>query len=132
VPILEERTVTAVRWLKASFIAGAVADAIVGVLILIPSRMGEAEFRYPMGLAASLMFGWTLLLLWGYAKPVERKSVLLITIFPVITGLMASAMYQLVSGAFSLGRVLPMIALGAGLIALMGFSYFRARAISSE
>ena len=116
-----------VRWLKASFIAGAVADAIVGVLILIPARMGEAEFRYPMGLAASLMFGWTLLLLWGYQKPVERKGVLLITIFPVITGLMASAAYQVATGAFTLDRVLPTMVLGAVLIGLMGFSCFKAR-----
>ncbi len=47
---------------------GAVADAIVGILSLIPSRMGEAEFSYAMGLAASLMFGWTFLLIWGYQK----------------------------------------------------------------
>ena len=123
---------TAVRWLKLSFMTGAVADAIVGVLILIPSRMGEAEFRYPMGLAASLMFGWTVLLLWGYAKPVERKSLLLITIFPVITGLMASAVYQVAIGAFTLGRVLPTVALGIGLIGLLGFSYFKARALSRK
>jgi len=120
----------AIRWLKASFITGAVADAIVGILILIPSRMGEAEFRYPMGLAASLMFGWTLLLLWGYQKPVERKGVLLLTICPVITGLMATAAYQVATGAFTVGRVLPTMVLGAGLIGLMGFSYFKARAVS--
>jgi hypothetical protein len=107
---------------------GAVVDAIVGVLILIPSRMGEAEFRYPMGLAASLMFGWTVLLLWGYAKPFERKGLLLITIFPVITGLMASAVYQVAIGAFTLGRVLPTVAVGIVLIGLLGFSYFKARA----
>jgi len=123
---------TPVGWLRASFITGTVVDAIVGVLILIPSRMGEAEFRYPMGLAASLMFGWTGLLLWGYQKPVERKGLLLITIFPVITGLMASAAYQLVSGAFTVGRVLPTLVLGAGLIGLLGFSYFKARTVTRE
>ena len=121
-----------VRWLKASFIAGAVADAVVGVLMLIPSRMGEVEYRYPMGLAASLMFGWTLLLLWGYRKPVERKGLLLLTIFPVITGLMSSGAYQVARGAFDLVRVLPTMILGAALIALMGFSYFNARGSETE
>ena len=116
----------AVRWLRVSFIAGAIADAVVGVLILIPSRMGETEFRYPMGLAASLMFGWTFLLLWGCQKPVERKGILLLTIFPVITGLMASGAYQVATGAFTLTRVLPMMILGTGLIALMAFSYLNA------
>ena len=120
------------RWLRASFVAGAIADAVVGVLILIPSRMGEVEFRYPMGLAASLMFGWSLLLVWGYQKPMERKGVLVLTICPVITGLMASGAYQVASGAFDLTRVLPTMVLGAGLIGLMGFSYFNARAHSRE
>ena len=130
--IPEEKMGTAVGWLKASFITGAVVDAIVGILILIPSRMGEAEFRYPMGLAASLMFGWTVLLLWGCQKPVERKGVLLITIFPVIAGLMASAVYQLATGAFTLGRVLPTVILGVALIGLLGFSYFRAATLTQE
>lgn len=35
--IAEERMGTTVGWLRASFITGAVVDAIVGVLILIPS-----------------------------------------------------------------------------------------------
>lgn len=116
-----------IRWLKASFVAGAVADGLVGILILIPSRMGETEFRYPMGLAASLMFGWTLLLIWGYRKPVERKGLLVITIFPVIVGVLASNGLQVVSGAFPLARVLPAIVLGVALIVLMGFSYINAR-----
>ena len=115
------------RWLKASFLAGAIADGLIGILILIPSRMGETEYRYPMGLAASLMFGWTLLLLWGYRKPAERKGLLVITIFPVIVGLLATSGYQVVSGAFSLARALPTTILGAVLILLMGFSYINAR-----
>lgn len=118
----------AVRWLKISFLTGIVVDGIVGVLMLMPSRMGETEFRYPMGLGASLMFGWTLLLAWGYRKPVERKGLLLITIFPVITGIVASMIWQYASGAFPLMRVLPGVVLGIGLIGLLGYSYLRARA----
>ena len=41
---------SAVRWLKASYITGAVADGLIGILMLLPGRIGEAEFRYPMGL----------------------------------------------------------------------------------
>jgi len=37
-----------ILWLKISYIAGAVADGLVGILLLIPDRMGEAEFRYPI------------------------------------------------------------------------------------
>lgn len=124
--------ITQVRWLKGSFIAGAVADGIFGVLMLIPSRMGETEFSYPMGLAASLMFGWTFLLIWGYQKPVERKGVLLITIFPVITGLLASGAYQVATGAFPFARGLRGMILAVVLIGLMGFSYFNARTLNDQ
>lgn len=120
---------TAIRWLRISFLAGAAADAVLGVMILIPARMGEADYRYPMGLAASLMFGWACLMLWGYLKPLERRFLLILTIFPVITGLTASSAYQYVSGAFSLARALPNVILGVGLIVLFGLSYHKARSL---
>ena len=112
-----------VRWLRASYIAGAIADGLVGVLMLMPSRMGEAEFRYPMGLGAALMFGWSGLLLWANRKPVDRKGVLLLTIFPVITGLVATGVWAAVTGLLPVTRVLPSSILGISLIALLGHSY---------
>ncbi|MFC2157858.1 hypothetical protein ACFLT9_08480, partial [Acidobacteriota bacterium] len=89
---------TSIRWLRISFITGAVADGLVGILMLVPSWMGEIEFRSSMGLGAALMFGWTALLLWGYIKPMERKGVLLLTIFPVITGIFATGVWAAISG----------------------------------
>ena len=112
--------------LKVSFIAGAIADAVFGVMILIPSRMSETEFRYPMALAASLMFGWTMLLIWGYQRPLERKGVLLLTIFPVITGLLAAETFRLVSAAIPPSRFAWIAGTEVGLIVLMGVSYLRA------
>jgi hypothetical protein len=117
---------SAVRWLKASYLAGAVADGLVGILMLLPSRMGEAEFRYAMGLGASLMFGWTALLLWGYRRPLERKGVLLITIFPVIIGLVATGLWAAATGFFTVQRIAPTTILGISLIVLLGFSYTKA------
>jgi len=118
--------------LKASFLAGAVADAGIGVLMLIPSRMGQTEITYPMGLGASLMFGWSLLLIWAYRKPVERKGILIITIFPVITGLMASGLYAVAAGIFPIARIVPTSILGVGLIALMAYSYLGARGLDAD
>ena len=116
-----------ILWLKISYIAGAVADGLVGILLLIPDRMGEAEFRYPMGVAASLMFGWTFLLVWANRKPVERKGVLLLTIFPVITGLLIAGVAAVASGIFPFSKIIPSSLLEIGLIALFGYSYVKAR-----
>ncbi|MFW9897915.1 MAG: hypothetical protein ACFFDO_01470 [Candidatus Thorarchaeota archaeon] len=44
--------------------------------------------RYVAVLGTGLMLGWTILLLWGERKPIERKDLLLLTVFPVITSFM--------------------------------------------
>ena len=111
-----------VTWLRASYWAGAVADVLIGVLTLIPSRMGETAFTYPMGLAATVMFCWSGLLLWADRKPVERRGVLLPTMAAVL-GLMASGVYAVAAGIFPLQRIVPTTLLGILLIALFGFSY---------
>jgi hypothetical protein len=95
---------TPVTWLRTSYWVGAVADAVIGIVMLIPGRMGETEFEYPMGLAAALMFGWTVLLIWADRKPMERKAILLITVFPVITGLLLSGIYAVATGLLPAGR----------------------------
>jgi hypothetical protein len=118
-----------IAFLRASYWLGAVADAIVGVRMLMPQMMGEAQFRYAMGTSAALMFGWTVLLIWADRKPVERKGVLLITICPVLAGLMLATVRPLLDGVFPVSRMIPIWVVGAGIIALMGFSYYQARDI---
>ena len=115
-----------VTWLRTSYWVGAVADAAAGIAILIPSRMGEAELRYPMGLAASLMFGWTALLVWADRKPVERKGILLLTVFPVIAGLLASGIYAAAVGMLATSEVVRRSVVLVAISALMLYSYVRA------
>jgi len=115
-----------IAWLRASYWAGAVADFGIGVLTLVPGRMGETAYRYPMGLAASLMFAWALLLIWADRRPLERRGVLPLTIL-VILGLLSAGLFAVASGIFPIARIVPTSILGAALIALMGFSYVNAR-----
>lgn len=117
-----------VLWLRVSYWVGAVADFGIGVLTLVPGRMGETEFRYPMGLAAAVMFGWALLLIWADRRPLERRGVLLLTIL-VILGLLAAGFYAVAAGILPFARIIPTSLLGAALIALMGVSYRKARNI---
>ena len=122
---------THVAWLRTSYRAGAAVDAAIGILMLVPSRMGETEFRYPMGLAAALMFGWTVLLVWADRKPVERKGILVITVFPVITGLVLSGVYGVASGLLPAAKIIPSVVVGVMLAILMLYSYVNARALAN-
>ena len=92
---------------RVAFLVGAVTDALALVPMLSrragakifggdPSR-GGPEYRFAMGLGASLMAGWTLLLLWGAASPIERRFLFLLTLVPVVAGIVAAA-YLAVAG----------------------------------
>ena len=115
-----------VTWLRVSYWVGAIADAVATVSLLIPSRTGETEFRYAMGMAAALMLAWTVLLVWGDRKPVERRGVLLLTAFPLIPGLLASVIYAGMAGQIPLGQVVFRATLLILIEALMLFSYVKA------
>ncbi len=115
-----------IAWLRASYWAGAVGDFGIAGLALVPARMGETEFRYPMGLAAAVIFAWALLLVWADRRPLERRGVLPLTILAIL-GLMSAGLVAAASGIFPLAHILPSSLLGIALISLMGFSYLNAR-----
>ncbi len=85
------------KLIKSAYTIGAIADAFWTIALLCPSIYGaligrpdfepDLSVRMTMGIAASLMAGWTVLLLWARQSPVERRGVLLITVFPVVAGI---------------------------------------------
>lgn len=115
-----------ITWLRTSYWVGVLADAMATVAILTPSRMGETEFRYPMGLAGALMLAWTVLLVWADRRPVERRGVLLLTVFPLITGLMASCVFAASSGQLPVGQVATRLVVLGMIAALLLYSYAKA------
>jgi len=123
---------SAFRWVRASFVVGAVVDGVIAVLMLLPGRMGETGFRYPMGLGSTLMLGWTVLLLWGNRKPMERKGLLLITICPVISGLVLTGIWAVTAGIIPLGQALPSWVAGTSVGGLRGYSYAKAHRAERE
>jgi len=127
-----------VRWLRISYWAGAIVDGLAAVQILVPAVFAatnnlpdfrpQSDYRYMAGMAASLMLGWTVLLIWADRKPVERKAVLVITIFPVIIGLVVNEIWAaMVAGFLPLSVVIPVWILQAILITLFAFSYLNAK-----
>ena len=93
----------ATTWLRVSYWTGAVADGVMVVAMLYPpmlrSLLGvsgtevDVETRCALAMGASLMAGWTVLLLWADRKPLERSGVLILTVFPVIVGLALATAY---------------------------------------
>ena len=127
----------AIRWLRISYWVGAVVDGAAAIQMLCPTLFGlgmglpgfdpGADYRFAMGMGASLMLGWTALLLWADRKPMERKGVLPLTVLPVIAGLAANQVRGVLAGFLPVLAVLPIWALQVGLSALFLGSYWRAR-----
>jgi hypothetical protein len=118
-------------WLRISYWVGAIADGIATLRMLFPKIAYGAEYRYALGLGASLMLGWTFLLVWADRKPLERKGVLLLTVFPVITGILLAEIYSVTKGLITFEKMLPTGIFLVVLIALFTFSHFNAKDVQS-
>ena len=92
---------------------------------LAPFDPDRAELRYGMRYGAPLMAGWTVLLLWGLADPVARRSLLLITVVPVVLGLMLNDTVAARRGFLRSGPLWATRILQLGLIALFATAYLR-------
>ena len=104
--------------LQVAFIVGAVTDGLA-VIPMLFRRIGAALFggdssrnnmenRFACGIGAALMAGWTLLLLWGAASPIERRDILLLTVFPVISGIVLATVMAARRGLVSVSRMIPL------------------------
>lgn len=101
--------------LRIAFWLGAVTDLLAAKIMLFPqirqavfgSRdfVESIAFKYALGLAASLMLGWTALLIWGSLKPMERRGILLLTIFPVLTGIVLAQSFAINNGFYNVSDV---------------------------
>ena len=121
--------------LRLSFWAGAVLDVLAFLTMLFPALFAlnygligfnpGMEYRYAMGMGAPLMIGWTLLLLWASHRPIERKSILLITL-PVIFGEVVAEVFGVKTGFFMMEALIPILVIQALLSALFVYSYWNA------
>ncbi len=89
----------------------------------------EAGLEYALRFGAPLMIGWTVLLFWADRKPVERKDILLVTAYPVVTGYIILNVYAIMTGLTSLGQVIPILISQVGLLGLSTYSYLNAKTI---
>ena len=103
---------------RIAFLVGAITDGLAIIPMLSrrtgtllfggdPSRDGIG-YRYAMGIGASLMAGWTVLLLWGAASPIERRDVLVLTVCPVIIGIVVATAIAVRRGVVRASRAVPL------------------------
>lgn len=103
---------------RVAFLVAAVTDGLALIPMLVP-RIGTAmfggnasratpEYRYAMNLAAALMAGWTVLLFWAAANPIERSGILIIVVCPGILGIIAALFAATRRGIVKAGRMLPL------------------------
>lgn len=126
----------AIRFLRISYWSGAILDALAALTMLFPDLFAfsgrlenfdpGADYRYAMGMGASLMIGWTALLLWADRKPMERKGILLVTLIPVF-GLAVNEIIAVTDGFLSASALLPIWIVQALISALFVYSYWNAR-----
>ena len=113
-----------VVWLRISYWAGAIADFLIAILVLIPERMGVTAYCYPMGLMSAVAFSWGCMLIWADRKPLDRRWILLPTILVGIM-LQIAEIYSVYAGAIPIK--IPNIIIGVILVILWSFSYYNAR-----
>ncbi len=128
-----------ILFLKITLWTGAVFDGVVlfpmlspeigGMILGIPNFNPGMDYKYAMLIGASLMAGWTSLLIWSGKKPIARKAIFLLTVCPVLVGLILSGIYAVESTFVPFGKMIPTWIGQLVLVALYIYSYFLARSI---
>ena len=128
--------------LRAVCWIGAFVDLIFAIAMITPSlwswMLGIGGYdptlihRLDMGVGASLMFGWTMLLLWASHNPVERRGVIALTIFPVITGLGITSALAIYTGVNSIGNLIWVFGMKVILVAIFAYGFLAARRLAAE
>ena len=128
-----------IRWLKIAFLAGIITDALA-LIPMIYTPMAKlmwgfdqfnGNYFFAMGYGASLMAGWTLLLIWAYKKPLERRFIAFLTIL-VIIGLIATEIFTIANGSMNINKMIPTWILQIVLLGLFSFSYIITHNISKD
>ena len=122
-----------VIFLRISYWFGAILDGIIVIPMLFPGIGGKMfgiknfdpgnDYKYAMMVGASLMLGWTVLLIWADRKPVERKGIILITIIPVVIGMILAGVYAVRVDLIHWQNMLPTWIIQSLLLIVFFYSY---------
>jgi hypothetical protein len=121
--------------LKVAYLAGAVADFTVGLLMITyPSIClklygfnitQSPEVRFWVAYAGVPILAWTAFFIWGLRRPGERKFVAVPTILVVLCFVMVQ-IAGIFNGTLPTVNMLPLLAMQLVLVALFLMGYRRA------
>lgn len=89
----------------------------------------DLSTRLIAGMAAFLMAGWTVLLVWTAQKPIERRAILAFTAIPVAAGIFCLTLIGYIIEQNTTGWILFKT---AGLFAAMLWAFFTANNLAKE
>ena len=122
-------------WTRKMFIIGAVLDGLVAIVMLVPSLEAlvwgfdepvlDPGFRFAMTFGAALMIGWTALLVWAAAKPVDRRAVAPLTML-VVAGLMSAEFLGMASGFLPAIHAWALLVFQTALLVGFALAYYAA------
>lgn len=128
------------RFMKITCIAGIIADGLWALALIFPGLYQiltrnpgfdpDMQIRTLMGIAGSLMTAWTLLLIWVYKDPVERRVVMLLTAFPILFGITLSSVANVFWGDVSIGDTGWIVAKSSLLLVMFSTSFVFGKQLS--
>ncbi len=78
------------------------------------------------------MLGWTFLLIWADRKPLERRFVMLLTVFPVVFGMVAGGIAAVALDMVAVDKMIPIWILQAVITTLFSYGYFGTRETAKQ
>ena len=115
-----------IRWLRIAYWTAAIADFVIAILVLIPSRMGVTQYVYPMGLMSAVAFSWGVLLILADRRPLERRWILIPTIL-VVALLGMVGLHAGLTEVMPLIRIIPSVIVSIIVLAILIYSYMKTR-----
>ena len=130
--------------IRIGYLAAIILDLLFAIEMILVSITGTSNFlspifslgtfsglyyRYAIAVAASTMFGWTALHCWAFPKPIERKGVFVLTVFPVMIILIYSNILAGSLGLISTGEMIFRTCFQSGITTLFIICYFIAKSL---
>ncbi len=126
--------------LRIAYWIGIVLDALAFVQMAFPA-LGkkmlkvtmeiEPDYIFAINLGAGLMLAWTLLLFWADRKPLERRTIIPLTMIIIVWNTFTMA-YGVRQNLIPAETLLPQIIMGCALFLYYGFCFLITIGMNSD